>query len=468
MGKKKVVLFVFPRGETIRNFIYSGIIKKLSKKNKIIILSVFPSKKILDLLNDQNCKVLELKEFKKNYITNFLRTLINISHGYILGSVAAKERRNIRRRECNSYLSIYKYYLIHFIGRVFANNIGLIILIFLEMIFTKLNHGYNYYLKLILNLKPDLVFNGSHVHSDNAAYVVHAAKSSKIPLGTFLFSWDNLTSQGRMIPTYDYYFCWNNSIKSDLIKIYNNVKEKNIFVTGTPQFDFHFDTDNYIPKNDFCEQYGLDPKRPIILYTTAQENTAIGEQAILESLADIIKEIKLPNSPQLLVRVYPKDISNRFKYLKESREDIVFPEIPWEKEYQTPLIEDIKLLVNMIKHCDVGINVASTISIELFFYDKPVINIGYNPPENFKVKMNYINFYSFDHYKPLVDSGSVVVAKKESEMLDLIVDSLNRPERNSTNRSDFIKYFFDNRHVGNFSDEFIKSFNLLIERFHKE
>ena len=44
---KSTVLFVLPRGETIRNFIYSGIIKRLSKKSNIILLSVFPSKKFL-------------------------------------------------------------------------------------------------------------------------------------------------------------------------------------------------------------------------------------------------------------------------------------------------------------------------------------------------------------------------------------------------------------------------------------
>ena len=96
----------------------------------------------------------------------------------------------------------------------------------------------------------------------------------------------------------------------------------------------------------------------------------------------MLKDIELPQPPQLVVRVYPKDTTNRFNYLKKTRDDIVFPSIPWEKNYQTPLAEDAVLLLNMIKHCDVGINIASTLSIELFFHDKPVINIGYNPPAN--------------------------------------------------------------------------------------
>ena len=51
-----------------------------------------------------------------------------------------------------------------------------------------------------------------------------------------------------MIPTYDYYFCWNKSIKSDLMRIYGNVLGDNVLVTGTPQFHYHFDNNNYISK----------------------------------------------------------------------------------------------------------------------------------------------------------------------------------------------------------------------------
>ena len=173
--------------------------------------------------------------------------------------------------------------------------------------------------------------------------------------------------------------------------------------------------------------------------------------------------MKLPSTPQLLVRVYPKDYSNRFQYLKENRDDIFFPSIPWEKNYETPLIEDIKVLVNMIKHCDVGINVASTISLELMFYDKPVINIGYNPPKNYKLKVDVIKYYSYDHYRPLVESGSVVVAKRESEISDLIKESLNYPKKSSTNRLSFIRNFFDDKQLEESSKRFIDNFNQLIE-----
>ena len=38
----------------------------------------------------------------------------------------------------------------------------------------------------------------------------------------------------------------------------------------------------------------------------------------------MLKELELPKTPQLVTRVYPKD-TDRFQYLKKTRDDIVFP-----------------------------------------------------------------------------------------------------------------------------------------------
>ena len=65
---KSKVLFILPRGEAIRNFVYTGIIKKLSKNNEIIILSVLPSKNIVKILKKLNCQIFELKDFKKKLL----------------------------------------------------------------------------------------------------------------------------------------------------------------------------------------------------------------------------------------------------------------------------------------------------------------------------------------------------------------------------------------------------------------
>jgi hypothetical protein len=167
-----------------------------------------------------------------------------------------------------------------------------------------------------------------------------------------------------------------------------------------------------------------------------------GEPEIVERIADMLLEADESVRPQLLVRIYPKDQTGRFDELKERRKDILFPKVEWEPEWLTPKFEDSYALVNTLRHCSLGINVASTVSLELCMFDKPVINVGYNPRSVPGREMSYAKYYEFDHYKPVVDSGAVKVAWSEGEMRDLIFASLENPANASAERRDLIKEMF--------------------------
>ena len=58
--KKKMVV-VLPRGETIRNFVYSGVISDLSEIYEIVGVSIHPNIKIQKILQEhfQNVDILE-------------------------------------------------------------------------------------------------------------------------------------------------------------------------------------------------------------------------------------------------------------------------------------------------------------------------------------------------------------------------------------------------------------------------
>src|SRR5262249_41794127 len=155
-------------------------------------------------------------------------------------------------------------------------------------------------LHLFQELKPALVFNGSHVHSRVATQVVHAARRVGIPTATFIFSWDNLTSQGRIVPPYDHYLVWNNEIREQLLQIYRAVRPEQISVTGTPQFDFHFRPQFHWSREEFCTRVGADPARPIVLYSTGMANHMPGEPRIVEGIADMLAEMADLGRPQLL------------------------------------------------------------------------------------------------------------------------------------------------------------------------
>jgi hypothetical protein len=436
------IVAILPRGEAIRNFAYRGALEEASKVSNVTILSVKPNEAIWTELGKRFGEVHELLEFPNNYPVRILRELLDICHGRWLWSAAARERWRLRDLEAVTVSQKIKRWGKKAAIWPLANRGGLDLLSSFERVASRRFKTTNHYLDFFGSLKPSLVFNASHVHSANAIQAVQAAQWLGVPTATFIFSWDNLTSQGRVIPPYDYYLVWNEAIKKQLLEIYKFLRPEQVFVTGTPQFDPHFHAASYWTREEFCQRVGTDPARPIVMYATGMPNHMPGEDEIVEGIADLLKGLNQFGPPQLLVRVYAKDRSGRFEPLKHRRPDILFPAVPWEPNWLTPLPEDLPLWTNTLRHSALGINVASTASLELCMFDKPVINVGYNPPSVPTSQLEYLRYYNFDHYRPVVESGAVSVARSPSEMLQLIRQALESPAGETSSRKRLLEQMF--------------------------
>ena len=436
------IVVILPRGEAIRNFVYTDVLEEVAQDAEISVLSVVPSEDFRIMLSERYRNVFALNEFSERWLVRELRELLDMAHGRWLWSEAAKERWRLRNIEATTPLEKLKRTSKKLASYPFANRRGLRVLDRLQRTTSKFRRTTNEYVRLFQEIRPTLVFNGSHVHSKVALQAVQAAQSLSIPTAAFIFSWDNLTSQGRIMPLYDNYFVWNAAIRDQLLRIYDTIRPEQVFVTGTPQFDFHYRQEIYWSREEFCARVGADPLRPIVLYSTGMPNHMPGEPAIVRAIAEMLREMSDLGPPQLLVRVYPKDRSSRFDELKRSSPDILFPEVPWEPTWQTPRIEDTPLLTNTLRHAALGINVASTISLELCLFDKPVINVGYNPPGVATSEVDYSRYYEFDHYRPLVASEAVVVAKSQNNMPSLIRSALMDPGANSFHRRTLVQKMF--------------------------
>ena len=442
--KQTHIVAILPRGEAIRNFVQTGVLDDISRVAKVSLLSVIPNDEFRELLVERFDNVVELEPIPEKRLVGTVRELLDLAHGRWLWSEAAKERWRLRDREATSTSLRLKRLAKKAACYLFANRYGLELLSSVERSSSRWLRNTNYYLRLYKELQPSLVFNCSHVHAGVAVQAVQAAQWLGIPTVAFIFSWDNLTSQGRIVPSYDYYLVWNSAIREQLLQQYPSVRSDQVLVTGTPQFDFHFRPEFRWTREEFCAHVGADPNRPIVLYSTGMANHMPGEPAIVEGIAAMLREMTEFGPPQLLVRVYPKDRTGRFEHLKQKYPDILFPEVPWEEAWLTPKAEDGFLLTNTLQHAAVGINIASTISLELCMFDKPVINVGYNPAETDIDEVDYARYYKFDHYRPVVASGAVEVASSEEELRRMLLAALLHPERRSSERKSLLRRFFDN------------------------
>jgi hypothetical protein len=433
---------ILPRGETLRNFVHTGALDTLKDEAELSVLSVLPTPEYQTLLAARYGHALPLEHFDERWVARIARDILDLAHNRWLWSGAARERWRLRDAEAKTLPRKAQRLLKKLACYPFANRPGLDVLARAERHISRWARTTDYYLNLFRELRPDVVFNGSHAHSVIATQAVQAAQWLGIPTATFVFSWDNLTSQGRIMLPYDYYFVWNEAIRAQLLDIYQSVRPEQVIVTGTPQFDSHFDSKFYWTRQEFCARVGADPQRPIVFYSTAMPNHVPGEPRIVEGIARMIRQMPAATRPQLLVRVSPKDLSGRFDELQRQCPEVLFPAVPWEAAWLTPRLEDNYLLVNSLRHAAVGINVGSTISLELCMFDKPVINVGYNPPGLDISPIDIPRYYNFDHYRPVVASGAVMLAKSEDELQRLLTQTLADPNRNQVQRRKLIAEMF--------------------------
>ena len=408
---------------------------------------------------DKSDELVELKHSSFSYFFRLFFEIYDLAHNRFMWSEAAKVRWKIRDMESKSFFSKFTRVIKKSLARMLANQPSLRMLEKADIFFGKKEKSVRPWVAFFKSRKPDIVFNTSHSHARNAFPCIYAAHKLRIKTFTFLFSWDNLTSQGRVVPRYDYYLSWNNKIKEDFTTMYPHIDKASVLVTGTPQFIGHYQDEHQLTAEEVKKQLGLLPGEEYFLYSSGMSHHMPLEPYVVGRIADIIKT--LGTQYRLVVRTYAKDRFDIFEKLKAERTDIIIPYVKWEKNYQTPLMEDQVFFSSLLKHCIAGINVASTISLELCMFDKPAINVGYNPPGKDISPYNYTRFYSFDHYKPIVESGAVQVARDEKEMEFYLNEAIDHPEKLREERKKLIENFFEGRQGLEVITGFVETINRL-------
>ena len=95
--------------------------------------------------------------------------------------------------------------------------------------------------------------------------------------------------------------------------------------------------------------------------------------------------------------------------------------------------EDLINVRRTLRYSDVVVNYASTMTLEAFCFDKPVVNIGF--------PASYLDAYSFTHYKPIVDAGAVRLSKSLDELIQNVLRYLKFPETDRENRKKIFDRF---------------------------
>lgn len=301
------------------------------------------------------------------------------------------------------------------------------------------------YLQLVQEDQPTHVFF-THQRPPYLAPFLYAVIQSKIPVSSFIFSWDNLASKGRMLGTFDYFLVWSDLMKKELLYFYPNVKEEQVRVVGTPQFEPYVMDKYKTEKQDFYTKFALEGNQEIICFSCADASIGANDPVVIRTIANAIRENKMGFPCQFLVRTSPAEGPERFAAIQKD-----FPEIIWNSpkwiltrenhaeswSQRIPSEEDIKDLRSLLEYVDLNINMCSTMSLDFMLFDKPVINTVFGNPENGLYDDQ--RFLGYDHFKKVVDSQSVTIAKNPTELIDQIQQALAHPSARTKERKALIE-----------------------------
>lgn len=439
------ILLVIARGEAVRNFLYSDTLPELSKRARVTLLSLVDHGEVMERVKPFVERVIPLKEYREHTLTLHTRMLAHYAHFRWIWSEAVKYYWGLHSHRARTPREKFRWWLNRTGARLLAHRPGLKLMNALEQEVTWQLRPTKDFDALFRKLEPDLVFNCSHIHGPQADLPMTVAKRMGIPTATFVFSWDNLTSRSRIFVPYDYFLMWDDGMKEQLLSQYRHIQPDHVIVTGTPQFDFHFKSEFILSREELCVRVGLDPARPFLLYCTGMDTDFIDEHKFVREVIRFVQETDITPKPQLLVRTYIKGNSPEMIALsRESHPDVVFPPILWDPQWIMPLHEDLALYSSLLHHCALGINTASTVSLELMMLDKPVINIGMEPPGSDLPRWSrFSRHVGYEHYKPIVERKATMVARSIEELRSMLERSLRDPRESSALRASFTQWMFN-------------------------
>jgi hypothetical protein len=296
------------------------------------------------------------------------------------------------------------------------------------------------YRRLLAEIRPDVLLS-SNQRPYTMLPPVLAAQSLGIPTASCIFSWDNLTSKGRIAAPFDHFFAWSPLMRDELLKIYPEISADRVHIVGTPQFDTYTDARMVWTREEFFARIGADPARPLICYSSGDAGNSPEDQDHTALLLDLIRQGRIKGNPQVLLRPTPASDARRFAEVSRRFPELIYAKPEWifakngDWAQAFPTAADVQFLANLTRHADLNVNVASTMTLDFAIHDRPVVNVAFDvaQPGPFKFPL-WDYYYQFEHYKPVVAAGAALFSRSVDEFVEHVNAYLDNPRLHAENR----------------------------------
>lgn len=301
------------------------------------------------------------------------------------------------------------------------------------------------YRALLGELRPDVLFCSNQRPARVVAPVL-AARGLGIPTATFIFSWDNLSSKGRIAAPFDHFLVWSELMVEELTRFYPEVSRDRVHVVGTPQFDVYGDARMLWSREEFFRRVGADPRRPLICYSGGDAGNVPADPAYLSALLELIRVGQIRRRPQVVLRPSPVDDGKRYDEVRTRYPELLYAPPAWVHPENgrwadvMPCTEDVQFLANLTQHCDLNVNFGSTMTLDFAIRDKPVVNVAFDPsgprPSGITAWEGY---QLYEHYRPVLAFGAARIARSPDELATHVNEYLANPELDRMGRQRLVE-----------------------------
>lgn len=284
---------------------------------------------------------------------------------------------------------------------------------------------------------PDLIFCTTQRATQSISALL-AAKDLNIPVVSFVYSWDNVPKAMQVVEA-DFYFVWSDLMKQEILKYYPFVKESQVFVTGTPQFEPHYNRNLLKSREEFFKENNLDTSKRYICFSGDDVTTSPLDQYYLEDLAKAVINLNAKGeNVGIIYRKCPVDTTSRYDDILNLYKDVITSVDPlWKavgKNWNEilPTKEDLGLLHNVCAHSEFVTNVCSSTVFDFVAHDKPCIYFNYEQPQLKKGIRDIGQNYKYVHFRSMPSQEAVVFCTDKLDLENQVKQILDKKLSNVT------------------------------------
>ena len=416
---KKVFVF-FPDGVGLRNFAFTKF-KSIGEKMGFDI--TYWNNTIFDLESELGFKQVTIENHQIHPLTPIYsrarkRAELNVSRDKFNDEVYPTYKFPFSYKGLkNTFKSLYTRFLIG----LYSSEQGVEKLRHKINALERKNPKYAFCKAQLEQHQPDLIFCTTQRATQSISALL-AAKDLGIPTVAFVYSWDNVPKAMQVVET-DYYCVWSEHMKREVLQYYPFVKPEQVFVTGTPQFEPHYDHSLKETREDFFNTYGLDVNKQYICYSGDDETTSPLDQYYLEDLANAVRSLNTKGyNLGIIYRKCPVDFTNRYDAVIKENADIIevlgpiWKQVGGQWNQVLPSPEDFKMLYNVCEHSAFVTNVCSSTVFDFVAHDKACIYYNYEQPQLKKGIRDIGQNYNYVHFRSMPSDKAAVFCTDKNEL----------------------------------------------------